>query len=189
MRHAVHVLSLPMASLQVGHLRLLTEHGSPFVSGDGADLGDLILAALICSMPQEQARKSINAWWLRLFMRCWGWRCARLANRGRLVWIMEAGKLRKHITDALATQGIKASNGGRSMASPLHLRLYLVLKEELGLTHAEALDFPVRDAVDLWTTLAEKRGALEFWSEREREHMRIHREMEAAWLAEQGRNN
>lgn len=175
----VHVLKLEMADLQVGHLRFLHDMESPYVvESDQQDTADLLLAALICSMRWRDAAKHVGRWYLKPFLRFWSWRC-RKCNL-----IFEAANFRKYLSDAISTPKIKKANGGKALKSPLHQRLYLMLVEDIGHDPERAWDLTVREAIDLWVARAEKQGALEFFSETEEAHIRLHREMNERWMAQ-----
>ena len=176
----VHVLKLGMVNLQIGHLRFLHELESPFVTGEETTTEDLLLAVLVCSLDHASARKHIGRWYMRPIVKLWGWRCAKSCNL-----IYEGGKFRKYLSDSMAARKVKKANGGKSLYSPLHQRLYLMLVEDLGHNPCEVWDFPVREAIDLWMARAEKAGALEFWSDRELTHWEIHQQRETEWRASQ----
>lgn len=169
-----NVLKLRMVNLTVGHLRFLHELESPFTTEkEDSDTEDLILAVLVCSMRWRDAAAHIGRWYLKPFVRIWGWKCRKL----NLIW--EAAKFRHYISESISTKKIKKANGGKELRSPLHQRLYLMLVETLGHDPHKAWDIEVREAIDLWITRAEREGALEFYSERELAHIEIHKQMEA----------
>jgi len=169
-----------MAGLQVGHLRFMHELESAFVTGADAQTDDLILAVLICSMDWKDARRHLGRWYMRPVMRLWGWRCRKKCNL-----VYEGATFRKYLSDSMEAKKVKRANGGKSLHSPLHQRLYLMLVEDLGHSPTDAWDMPVREAIDLWMARAEKQGALEFWSDRELAHWEWHKQKNAEFLAQQ----
>lgn len=185
MAHAQTVLKLPLVPLQVGHLKLLRESESPFFSGEQATILDVLCAALICAMPQSECG-NVFKWWFRPAI--WFWSlCCRIKPD---VWTIEAAKLRKHFNDALHLNRVKRAGqpDGKEVTSPLDRRLYQMLRAEINCSHDEALDYPVREAIDLWVTLAEQKGAVELWTDDELAHIEWHKQQEAAMLAGEARN-
>lgn len=174
-----------MHPLQVGHLRFLHELDSPFVAGGSADLEDLILAAFVCAQSHTSARRSVGKWWAVPLIRFWAWACVRT----KVIWTHEAARLRGYVADSFDLSRVKRSGGdGKEVSSPIHARLYNMLRGELDMTHTEAMNLTVKEAVDAWISLAEDKGAVELWSDRELAHFKFHEQAEAEWLAAQGKN-
>ena len=89
--------------------------------------------------------------------------------------------------DVLLSEGTNRGSD-KAVTSPLHRRLYVMLRQELHMEHSEALSFPVREAIDTWASLAEQRGALELFTDDDMAYFEWHKEQEAAFLAAQGTN-
>ena len=179
-RSSVHVLKLEMADLQVGHLRFLHELESPFLNNSREPkTDDLILAALVCSMPHRDARKFLLRWYLKPFLRLWAWR----TRKCNLVY--EFAFFRNYLAESIETRKVKKANGGKELHTPLHQRLYLMLVEDMNHDPEEAWDVSVREAIDLWMARAEKQGALEYWSDQEIAHWEWHQEQERKWAEQQ----
>lgn len=165
-------LRLPLVPLEVGHLRLLREVDSPFLEGTDATIQDTLVTAAICALPSKDAL-ALTRWYYRPVLWLWSLACRKC------VWILEAAKLRRHINAALDVQNIKRVGKSKvTITSPLDQRLYQMLRAELHCDHGEALSYPVRDAMDLWVSLAEQRGAIELWSDEEIEVLKWHKEQE-----------
>lgn len=160
------VLALKLSPLQVGHLFLLHEAGSGFLGehpqSDADAIHDLVASVFICGRPWRQTKASLGRWWTFWLVRLWS-----IATRG-FNPVIEAAKFRQYIADAFEVKNVKSRKTSKyQLQTPIHQRLYTMLAEDLGVPHDRALDYSVRDAVDAWSAMAERRGLIEFFTPHE----------------------
>jgi hypothetical protein len=137
----------------LGHAVLLQRLGSPLAMAEQrpCTLGDVTVAAWVCSRPVPVARRHMDGWWMRQWMvyhaMVWG---AHQVDRARefATYIAAAW----HVPDVRATR-----SGGRRMGSdPVHL-LWLHRRSVMGDTDAQAAECLVlRARLDMFA-----------WAERE----------------------
>lgn len=156
------VLGLPLQPMRVGHLYLLEEIDCAYPHFfEQAQIPDLFVGVLVCSFEDHHtARRALNAWWSKPFMRAW-----RYAMRNRVL-LDEALKFQVWLCDELRPPETKGAGG--EMKAPLPFRLESMLRGEFGITdQEEILRMPVRQALCLWATEADRRGQAELLSERQ----------------------
>lgn len=155
------VLRLDLQPLTLGHVFLLAEAESVFVTGGATDdpIGQLSLAAFICSQSPESARRGLNAWWSERFFKVWAWFCRPCDYQ------VEAEKFSTWFSEQVDGPKVEETKESRHMGTPWHMNLLATLVGEVGVDIDAAKRMPVREARQLICALAEARGQCKVVSE------------------------
>jgi len=158
-------LGLKLHELCLGHLFLLRELDSAFITREPITLKDLATSAFVCAHPYPDAAKRVRSLlWQYIFVPLWGFKTRKLD------YDLEAEKFYNYLKEERATPRIRADvcNDQRDFGSPFEWRLLSMLMTEFGLSYSEALAFPVAKSNCLWATLGETRDSFQLWNERDR---------------------
>ncbi len=161
----VTVLRLRLRPYSCGHEILLSRIESPFLTGKEPAITDLMMAALICSQTFAEALRLLRdpkggGWqvslWRRMALRCRNPFAEELAfteylNRG--TWSPATVRSRE--------KGVTY----RELKAPRVWRLLPFLCRNLGLTEAEALDFPLSRANAYYAAEADREGTIDLASD------------------------
>jgi len=172
----VRLLGLQLLPLSVGRYRLLNRFASPFVAEEPAtaNLPDLLLAVLICSMRVDEFlefsvapnfNRDIRRWSKRLFPKVWlcalpwfgkWWR----AKRGFNV-LEKLAAFERYIADAqrIPRYTMQENSPQRNSAHWSH-NLEICLRSELGWTAEEINEAPISKALADYFRHAENSGAI-----------------------------
>jgi hypothetical protein len=155
------VLKLDLQPLTLGHVLLLVECESVFVTGGNSDdpLGELALAVFICSQDSDKARAGLGAWWARRFFKLWAWFCRRMDYQA------EAERFSEWFAEQIDGPKTEETKEARKMGTPWHINLLATLVGEVGVSIEEAEAMPVRKARQLICALGEARGQCKVVSE------------------------
>ena len=141
---------LKLHPLQIGHLFLLRELGSPLFHPDAEVTPEqILLAVAACKEPHDKARRHISAWGFPWFIRGWGWvmRNADYANEVRI--------FRGYIESARGVPEFKVAGKSRPTdATPDEWLLVAAIMHKFSRSWEEALSFPVYVAQHLLLALA-----------------------------------
>lgn len=169
-------LGLNLQTLQVGHLFLLEQEGCAFpYRYEDSELSDLVIGVFICSQSWDRAERALKAWWTPYFMRVW----ERLTRKNRASWKLTAAPLFQTYLLEANNAPETAGRGAAELKAPLPFRLLAMLMADFHLSEKDALGIPVKRALCLWVTEADRRGTISLLSERQRNFR--------AWVEEQER--
>lgn len=145
----------------LGHALLLTRLGSPLIAVEGATelpsigLGDVLVAAWVCSRPARQAIVDLDSHWQMLWLR---WKRLTRAS------MMAADQLAllKYINAAYQAPPIKVlqQREGEGRGAPWLAILFVGMVSHCGCTAEEALDTPLATAQWLHALRLEESGVL-----------------------------
>lgn len=166
-----------MKPLTVGHLFVFLEEGLELPEHpERAGFADQVLAVLICGQRSHAgARRMIGSRFARLWMIAWGW----LVRREWIAFEAEMGRFWRYLAVELERPQSESIAAGGELKAPLCWRLVAMLMSDFGLSRKEALQSPVKWALCLWATEADRRGTDKLASERQIGFR--------AWVAEQER--
>jgi hypothetical protein len=164
--HEASVLKLKLRPYSCGHEILLCQIGSPFAVEGDMDWFDLFLAVLICTQGFEDGRKLIaSPRKVRFFCKLW-----KLALSGCSLQA-ELAAFTQYLTDGRWSPPTNELKGdgwtSRSLKAPRVYRLIPMLCSQLGLTEAQALDFPMARANAYAGAQAEKDGTVDLSGSRD----------------------
>lgn len=175
--------------LTINHAIFLTAIGSPFVIGGTIEKKHVALAAYVLSRPCNAAAKGLRTRRGRWFLRVWSWliglRCDRLdhvlARQAMLDYFKEA------FEEPQPWEG-EGDMAGRPPGSTFLQALKVALQARLNCSHAEALNYPLREAIWDLACDSEREGKVQLVSEEERaemdEALRLRAQKEEADFAE-----
>lgn len=148
------VLRLELQPLTLGHVFLLAEADSVFVTGGETDdpIGALALAVFVCSQSPESARRGLNSWWAERFFRLWAWSCRRCDYQ------KEAKLFSKWFLEQVDGPKVEETKEIRRMGTPWHMNILATLVGEVGVDIDAAKRLQVREARQLICALGEVRG-------------------------------
>jgi len=162
---AEHVaLRLRLRPYSCGHEINLCQIQSPFVLGGESDWNDFFAAVLLCSQTFEQGQILIRKpWKVRNFARIWSL-LLRIRWRAEMFHV-ELQKFRGYLntgswapeTNTVLARGVEM----RTFKAPRAYRLIPFLCAQLGMTEAQALDFPLARANAYYAALADKAGEID----------------------------
>jgi hypothetical protein len=154
-------LGITLQPLTLGHLFLLEQHDSAFVSNDRIPTADdLILSCFICSDRADRFTKNLRAIWTKLFLKLWSRRAAKLDL------LREIANFRAYLRAHEVTPEICAPVGAvRALRSPHSWRLLAMCMNDFNMSEAEALAMPILKVNCLWVTEADRRGTIELWGD------------------------
>jgi len=171
---SARVLRFDLQPLTLGHVFLLAEADSVFVSGKSTEdpIGALALAVFVCSQSPESARRGMAAWWAERFFRVWAWSCRNCDYES------EAEKFTDWFQEQVAGPETDGKGDGKKMGTPWHMNIFATLVGEVGVDVDAAKRMTVREARQLICALGEARGqcnvvteesvdymdAIDFWS-------------------------
>lgn len=143
--------------LTLGHVLLLDELGSPLLSGAEMTPGDVALACYVCAYPHAKARRKLKSLFAAAAMRVWG----RIVG-GRVNFDDEARRfIEWFVSEAKAPPVWIRGTSGRDAAAPWWINRLSVAMGNLGMSYAEAQDFPIKRLNQLAMAFAESRGEVE----------------------------
>lgn len=143
-----------MVKLQLGHWFLLESIGSPLVTEKEVSCDDAIKAALICSQTYAESERSLNAWWMGIFVRYWLWRIG-----SKIDVIEEHQKFDVYLSAMLHCPNLQVENGKTDIPGmPWHWRLLAFLMGDMNMPERDALAMPIARANALWAADAERKG-------------------------------
>lgn len=156
------VLGLILPPLTLGHLHLLFEIQSPFVTNGDPTIWDLINAVFICRLPQDKVRRVLRSWWVPLFLRLWRWETRKLNP------FQEYENFREFI-NANFTRPAGNEPKFREEKVPSHWHALVALMRDLHMSKAEAMNTPLIEVNCLIATIGDFDGTIDLQSERQRE--------------------
>ena len=158
---SARVLRFDLQPLTLGHVFLLVEADSVFVTGKSTDdpIGALALAVFVCSQSPESARRGMAAWWAERFFRVWAWACRRIDYQS------EAEKFSAWFAEQIDGPKTEETTESRRMGTPWHMNIFATLVGEVGVDVDAAKRMTVREARQLICALGEARGQCKIVSE------------------------
>jgi hypothetical protein len=155
------VLKLRLRPYSCGHEILLCQIGSSFALGGEVERSDFLLAALVCSQSFIESRKVVaSPRKVKLFCRFWKW-ALRLTGCN---FQAELASFNQYLADgrwAPPTNELRHGWTTRTLKAPRVYRLIPMLCSQLGLTEAQALDFPMSRANAYAAALADLDGTID----------------------------
>ena len=154
-------LGLKLHELCLGHLFLLRELDSAFLTGERVTLPHLVTSVFICAHPYPSAAKRLRSLlWSYLFVPLWGFKTRKMDLS------QEAQTFRAYLQEERVAPKIRAevNNDRRDFGSPFEWRLLSMLMSEFHLSYTQALAFPVAKSNCLWATLGETRDSFKLWN-------------------------
>lgn len=152
--------------LTIAHIMLMSEAGSPILTGAPIMPGDLALAAFICSQPADTAKRALRSWSAGLAFKLWG----------LLFWRRnfkeEADKFAKWFSFHASVPPRWTTPGGRALSSPWWINRVAIAMGECGMTYTEATGLPCRIVGQITSSLMEARGIVDLESDEQREFIR-----------------
>lgn len=158
----VIVLRMRLRPYSIGHELLLRRLESPFISGGGVGIADLIHAVLICSLDYRHGLKALECGTgTRLFMRLW-----RVT-----IWTLNAPAeiqaFEDYREDGLWCPDLKIPTVGRDINSPRLFRLMGSLMADFGFTEEAALNCPIAKANAYFCARGDENGTVDLFSPRD----------------------
>jgi hypothetical protein len=147
---------LPLLPLTLGHVFLLRELDSPFVTHRESDdlFDDLLLAVFVCAQHHETARCELGKKRrLSLFLAYWGWRCRKI-DIVTQAKIFQAYLL--HYRTCPNVSGVSEF----LPASPQEWRTLAMLTHHFGYSERAAMDCPIAFATAIWAADGDRCGTL-----------------------------
>ena len=158
------VLGAQLLPLRIGHKLLLERIACPVLCGGTFTLQDLMAAVLICSRSFADANKLHRERLLPLKIWLWSRRFAGFDIAKEIL------AFRNYIEAGCSCPELKVdASDGRNSGAPYTLRLVQFCREKLGMTDAQAWEFPLARANWEWATWWEGEGSLKIKNEAERE--------------------
>ena len=168
------VLGVQLLPLCIGHKLLLDRIACPVVSGGTFTLQDLMGAVLVCSRSFEDANKLHRERLLPLKIWLWSRRFAGFDIAREIL------AFRNYIEAGCSCPELKAdASEGRGAGAPYTLRLVQFCREKLGMTDAQAWDFPLARANWEWATGWEGEGSLKIKNQSEMDLEKAFAKMQA----------
>ena len=141
------MLGLRLQNLTLGHLFALEDVG---IDIEALTPAEVPAFAFICSQDYAESLADIKRWWAPLYFRIWG----------RLRAGVECDEPVDYIRWHMSGPSFWVEGGKRQpVGSPIHIHLLAVLMGELGMTREQAMNEPVKRALQLRASIAEKAGA------------------------------
>jgi len=164
------VLHKKLQDFTVGHAFLLDAIESPFMVGGKLGLGDLVVAALLCSKSFQDAKKYLLQPPPLLMKKAerWGWWC-RLRGFNE---VEEIVKFKEYIAayTEMADPYTKPGAKTQRSAMPMAVRVAWCLMERM--TEEDAWNCPMSRALTYFTAMAEC-GGTEFATEQELRQLKV----------------
>lgn len=167
-------LGLTLEPLTVGHLFILLELQSPFITGDQETFEDFLIAVFVCANTHTQSRKNLKRWWCRLFFRVWGY-----ANRKADI-VTELLLFRAYLAEQMSVPVYRKDQSGQAPSAPVPYQVLASLMTEFCVSEADAMRMRVNHANCLCAAAAELRGTLQAQDESFRELWEYAAEQDAA---------
>lgn len=178
-------LKMRLRPLTLGHLAILNDAQSPFVTyKETIARPDLIFAVAVCSQTYERALdlKSDPGWIERLYLEFVTWRWGRAIKGLDLSGELE--RFYEYMAFHRRFPGVKPAKGDtRSLNSPIEWRLATMLIEKFHYTWSDAWSTPILRAHAMWACFGDREGWLELEPNDPISEARC-REL-SAWAAEQ----
>ena len=163
--------------LSLGHVFLLDELGSPVVHDGPLLLGDVAVAAFVCSMPHADARRQLDQITTRFGLWLWGkWMGGRDHEA-------ESQTFAQWFTEQAKTPERWIKGDAKECASPWWINRAATAMGTFGLSFDQTLDMPLKRLTQLCTAYAESRGEVELVSRRQLEFRELVRRTEEAKAA------
>jgi hypothetical protein len=164
LRDSYYIAGVRMEPLTVGHILLLHRLEHPLVIGKGTlDASRIVQAAALCSVPYATAVRAVESRWLRLRLWWVGWRMRKQIRPFGFAHLV------RYLAEGCRgpKTWVPADAGGRRLNTPFWVTVQVTLMRDLGMSKAEALATPAREAVWLCSAIWEAAGAIEMASEAE----------------------
>jgi len=164
------ILRKKMQDFTVGHAFLLEALESPFMLGGMVHFNDLVVAALICSMPFSKAREYLMRPLFKMQRDVQRW--ALWCRFCRLDADEEMAAFKNYISAYVDSPEPwkKQGKASKESAIPLSIRMAWVLMERM--TEDEAWNCPMSRALGYYTAYAEYNGQ-EFMTERDAIRLKV----------------
>lgn len=159
------VLRKKLQDFSVGHAFLLEAMESPFIVGGNIGFDDLVVAALLCSLPFRKANRFLllpPSLISKKVMR-WGWICRMFG----FDLSVEAKKMQDYVSAYMEMPEVwqEKNKPGKKSAMPFTIRLVWCLMTKM--TEDEAWNCPMSRALAYYSAEAEHNGT-EFVSEEQK---------------------
>lgn len=152
--------------LTIAHIMLMSEAGSPILTGAPIMPGDLALAAFICSQPADKAKRALKSWTAGITFKLWGFLFWKRNLRE------EAEKFGRWFTWHASVPPRWTTPGGRALSSPWWINRVAIAMGECGMTYTDATTLPCRIVGQITTSLMEARGLVDLESEEQTQFIR-----------------
>lgn len=144
--------------LSLGHLFVLTEHNSPFITGGFVDLNHFMFAVLVCSTPASDIKRVLAMKTLRFYVYVWGFMCRRLNLQDELDRFV--GYL-----DSQRTAPERIDKGSSESNTPFCWTALAMLMADFHMTREQAMAFSVKELLCLIHANMERKGEVESFGE------------------------
>jgi hypothetical protein len=161
-------LGLGLSPLSLGHVFLLYEFGSPFITGGQVGPMDIVLSAFICAEPYDRSIKNLRSPLRKAFFRLMLFRF--FVWRRRWDWAKEIAAFKGYFEEGFSVPKVKHPlESGPSIEAPLPYVILAGALSELSMSHAEAMNLPLAHLNRLQLTLSAAKGRVDFESDSDRE--------------------
>lgn len=157
-------LGIPLRPLTIDHALLLWRIGSPFVASGPVGLGQIVTALYVLSRPCAIAANGLQQRRTDWLLKLWGWQImARTSPADRYV---ARSTIEQFIQDSFDGPDLWEAEAAseKKCAAPFLQILKCRLQSCLGISRAEALSYPVREAIWDLACHAEDMGRVEWVS-------------------------
>lgn len=155
-------LGLGLSPLSLGHVFLLFEFGSPFITGGPVGPADVVLSAFICAEPYDKSLKNLRSPLRKIFFKIMLWR--------KWHWSKEIAAFKDYFEEGFSVPKVKHPlESGPSIDAPLPYVILAGALSELSMTHSEAMNLPLAHLNRLQLTLSAAKGRVDFESDSDRE--------------------
>lgn len=153
-------LRLHLKPVTLGHVFLLHEFASPYVTRDAKEtIPDIYLAAVILANDWKTARRLTQSRLAPLFFAALG----AITRRDKLQ--DSRNELVMHLRDWCYTPPVQSDGKGKALTAPWHVRLYASMRHLFHMEHDEAMSLTVLEASALRAAIGEDLGKIELRSQ------------------------
>ena len=173
-------LRMDLEPLTVGHLFMLHQVESPFVTGESLNLVDLMEAVFVCAFPWFKSIHGRGSICMRPFFYLWGRGVRKLDHKA------ETDKFIEYWTANLMAPAIAHQDPekeAKTCGSPLPFRLLAMLTSKFGKSEREALNTTILEANSLWAAMGEIEGHFDIRSERQNSLWEFKKQMDAQGIS------
>lgn len=150
-------LGLRLKPLSLGHVFLLLEHESPYLSNQPVTCADLMLAAFICSDRYDESINNLKSSWRKFVF----W----LLSKRRWDWQHEQIVFETYLMTGLSLPEVRTSEANQTISAPWPYILLAKLMSEFSLTHNEVMTLSLAHLNRIQIAHSMRKGELKTWTE------------------------
>lgn len=154
-------IGLQLRPYSLGHHVSLRAYDSVLLNG-GFLYSDFILAVFICSQSWQGWQEWKSSWKFPVFLKLWG------CFAGRFDLKREGEVFAAYLAEGERSPEVNIPTESRALSGAWESRLKLFLIRELGLTHEQAMDYPLALAWQDYCAAGEEAGKISLISDADR---------------------